>query len=190
MCGSWTELWPTSCRYKTLEVLHSEGKIRSIGLSNYSIEDYEELKPHIKVPPVSNQFEINPFLFRKNTIAYFQKQGMVIHSYRTLKQGKEMENPTLLEIAKRHGKTVAQVLGRWCVQQNIVYIPKSENRGRMIENAKVFDFKLSEADMTALSEMTTPETIAEFKALYEKCTVRDTPLAESRVGVKTSITYD
>eukprot|EP00036_Acanthoecidae_sp_10tr_P008468 CAMPEP_0182927770 /NCGR_PEP_ID=MMETSP0105_2-20130417/14138_1 /TAXON_ID=81532 ORGANISM="Acanthoeca-like sp., Strain 10tr" /NCGR_SAMPLE_ID=MMETSP0105_2 /ASSEMBLY_ACC=CAM_ASM_000205 /LENGTH=305 /DNA_ID=CAMNT_0025065739 /DNA_START=44 /DNA_END=957 /DNA_ORIENTATION=+ len=181
--------WPVPGKhidaYKALEELHGEGKIRSIGLSNYSIEDYEELKPHIKVQPVTNQFEINPFLFRQKTINYFQKEGIVLHSYRTLRQGKEMDNPTLVKIAKEHGKTVAQVLGRWCVQQGIVYIPKSEKRERMIENAQVFDFELSQPEMEALAGMTDPKAYDTFKGHYEMGTIRDTPLMETKAGVKT-----
>lgn len=152
-----------------------------------------------------------------------------VSRYRTLRQGKEMGHPVITEIAARHSKTPAQVLGRWCVQQNIVYIPKSEKRDRMVENmqvhthicmcarlvivkclplftlgtdvslrsrvhhtffVQVFDFELSDEDMAALGSLTTAAAIDEFKQLYEKCTVRDTPLAETKAGVKTSITYN
>eukprot|EP00041_Stephanoeca_diplocostata_P016235 m.319188 g.319188 ORF g.319188 m.319188 type:complete len:326 (+) comp20299_c0_seq1:529-1506(+) len=186
--------WPVPGKhidaYLELEKLHGEGKIKSIGLSNYSIEDYEELKPHMTIKPVSNQFEVNPFLFRKNTIDYFQKEGLIIQSYRTLRQGKEMSNPTLVAIAAKYNRPVSQILGRWAVQQNIAYFPKSENRGRMIENMAVTDFELSAEDIATMNNMTTPENIAAFKELYEKCCARDTPLQENREGVKTSITYD
>ena len=90
--------WPVPGKhvraYKTLEKLVDEGTIRSIGFSNYTIEDYEELKREgIRVKPVVNQIEVNPFLHRKRTIAYFQKhEGIVIQAYRGLRQGKTIES--------------------------------------------------------------------------------------------------
>ena len=114
--------------YKELEKMVGEKKLKSIGVSNYTIEDYEELKPHVTIKPVVNQVEINPFLFRKNTIQYFKAEGIVMHSYRTLRQGKEMSNEAITAISKKHSKTSAQILGRWCVQQEMVYIPKSEKK--------------------------------------------------------------
>lgn len=79
----------------------------------------------------------------------------MLHSYRTLRQGKEMKNPKIAAIAEAHGRTPAQILGRWCVQLGIVYLPKSENKDRMVENMKVFDFELTGDEMATLSTMTT-----------------------------------
>lgn len=147
------------------------------------------------MPPGSSisrwyQIEINPFLYRKNTIQFFKAEGVVMHGYRALRTGKEMQNPTVLAVAGKHGKTVAQVLGRWCVQQEIVYIPKSENKGRMVENAAVFDFELDSDDMDKLGGLTSAENIADFVKLYKKCVVRDCPLQKTNEGVKESITMD
>jgi len=186
--------WPVPGKhiaaYNELEKMVGEGKLKSIGLSNYTIEDYNELKPHITVKPTVNQVEINPFVFRKNTIQFFQSEGVVMHSYRTLRQGKEMGNEKITAIAKKHNKSSAQILGRWCVQQGIVYIPKSEKKERMVENASVFDFVLDEDDMKTLNGMTEPANLAEFKALYQKCVCRDTPIQESREGVREEMTLD
>eukprot|EP00051_Salpingoeca_urceolata_P027633 m.482451 g.482451 ORF g.482451 m.482451 type:complete len:323 (+) comp22548_c0_seq1:2051-3019(+) len=198
LCTDYIDLylihWPVPGKhvaaYQTLEALKAEGKLRNIGLSNYTIEDYEELKPHAKVPPAVNQIEINPFLYRKKTIEYFQGQGVVVQSYRTLRQAKELANPTIVAIATKHSRTPAQVLGRWCVQKNIVYIPKSEKKHRMEENADVFGFELDAEDFAKLDAMTVPENLETFKTLYEKCVVRDTPLADSREGVKLNVTLD
>ena len=107
--------------YHALCELHAEGKIRHCGLSNYSIEDYEELMAtNPAVPPSVNQIEINPFLYRKKTIEYFRGKGVVLQSYRSLRDGKEFQNEALLKIASKHGITAAQVLGRWCVQKDFV----------------------------------------------------------------------
>jgi len=181
--------WPVPGKhieaYKVLEQLKQEGKVKSIGLSNYTIEDYEELKPHIKIIPSINQIEVNPFLYRKQTIDYFQKEGIVIQAYRGLRQGQEMNNEILLQIAKKYEKTPAQILGRWCIQKNIIFIPKTVSKNRMIENISLFDFKLDDSDIQYLDSLTTQQNLEAFKTLYQKCVIRDTPLTE---GVKSNIT--
>lgn len=177
--------------YKCLEELQKEGKIKGIGVSNYAIEDYLELKEHgVKSLPVVNQIEINPFLYRKNTIDAFQKEGVVLQSYRSLRDGKAFSEPILVAIATSHQKTPAQILGRWCVQHGFAYIPKSVKKERMVENAGVFDFELSAEEMAMLDNLTTKENIAAFVGLYRKCVNRDTSKDGTFDGVKMMITED
>ena len=178
--------------YKTLETLCKEGKIRGIGLSNYAVEDYQELvaQGSLEIKPSVNQIEINPFMYRKNTIEFFQKEGILLQSYRSLRDGKAFDHPTLLKISRAHGKTPAQVLGRWCVQKGFVYVPKSVKKERMIENAKVFDFSLTDADLKELDGLTTRESIQNFVTLYRKCVNRDTTKDGTLDGVKMHITED
>lgn len=187
--------WPVPGKhvdaYKTLEELSNEGKIRGIGLSNYAVEDYVELKDSgIKIKPFVNQIEINPFLYRKNTIAFFNKEGIVLQSYRSLRNGKDLDNPALVKIGEAHGKTSAQVLGRWCIQKGFVYMPKSVKKERMQENAMVFDFELTEQEVSELDSLTTPESLQAFEDLYRKCVNRDTSKDGTMDGVKMSITVD
>lgn len=160
-------------------------------MSNYAFEDYLELKDNgIEFPPLVNQIEINPFLYRKNTIDAFTKDGIVLQSYRSLRDGKAMSDPTLMKIAENHGKSVAQVLGRWCVQHGFIYMPKSVKKERMVENALVFDFELTEDEMKILDSLTTPDTIDTFVELYRKCVNRDTSKDGTMDGVKMNITGD
>lgn len=188
--------WPVPGKhvqaYQTLEDLVLEGKIRGIGFSNYAVEDYLEIKEAgIRVKPVVNQIEINPFLYRKNTISFFQGEGIELQSYRSLRDGKAFDHPTLLKIAANHpGRSPAQILGRWCVQNGFVYIPKSVKRERMVENAKVFDFTLNEEEMTELNSLTAPDAFETFRGLYRKCVNRDTTKDGSMEGVKMEITID
>jgi diketogulonate reductase-like aldo/keto reductase len=183
--------WPVPGKhieaYKVLEQLKKEGKVKSIGLSNYTIEDYEELKPHVTIKPTINQIEVNPFLYRKKTIDYFQKEGVAIQAYRALRQGQEMNNQTLLQIANKYNKSIAQVMGKWCIQKDIIFIPKTLSKQRMIENLNIFDFTLSDEDIKYLDSLTVPQSLESFKILYQKCVIRDTPLTE---GVKSNITVD
>jgi diketogulonate reductase-like aldo/keto reductase len=180
--------------YKTLIALKNEGLIRGIGVSNYAWEDYLELKNDPEIAeadlPVVNQIEINPFLYRSNTIAKFRQDGVVLQSYRSLRDGKAMSDPTLVEMAAKYERTPAQILGRWCVQHGFIYVPKSVQKQRMIENANVLDFTLNEDDMAKLDSLTTPQALDSFEALYRKCVNRDTSKDGTMDGVKQEITVD
>jgi diketogulonate reductase-like aldo/keto reductase len=187
--------WPVPGKhvqaYKTLEILKAEGKIKYIGVSNYAVEDYQELMDNgVTVKPAVNQIEINPFLYRKNTIEFFKKEGVVLQSYRSLRDGKAFNDPTILEIAEAHGKTAAQILGRWCVQKGLIYMPKSVKKDRMVENAQVFDFELTEKEMENLDALTTKEATDAFGVLYKKCVNRDTSKDGTLDGVKMNVTVD
>lgn len=163
--------------YKQLEKAKAAGQIKSIGVSNYTVEDYKELMSGgASVKPAINQVEINPFLYRKQTIDFFVAEGVVMQSYRTLCNGKAFSDPKILGIAQKHSRTAAQVLGRWCVQHGFIAIPKSVKAERMAENMQVFDFALDDEDMAALDTMTTQEAIGAYVELYRKCVVRDTPM--------------
>ena len=187
--------WPVPGKhvdaYKTLEKLCKEGKCKSIGLSNYAVEDYIELKESgIEILPAINQIEINPFLYRKNTLDFFTKEGVVLQSYRSLRDGKAFGDETVVRIANAKGKTPAQILGRWCVQKGYVYMPKSVKKERMIENGKVFEWALSADEMAELDSLTKPEAYTTFEELYRKCVNRDTSKDRTMDGVKMSITKD
>ena len=185
--------WPVPGKhveaYKALEKLQQQGKIRGVGVSNYAWEDYLELKEAgVRQLPLVNQIEINPFLYRKDTISKFVSEGVVLQSYRSLRDGKAMDDPTLIEIAKAHSKSPAQILGRWCVQKGFVYVPKSVKKERMVENSQVFDFELSSSEIETLDNLTTPEALDTFVGLYRKCVNRDTSKDGTMDGVKMNIT--
>jgi len=188
--------WPVPGKhvqaYITLQELQKEGIIRGIGLSNYAVEDYLEIKssPDFSITPVVNQIEINPFLYRKNTLQFFKQEGILLQSYRSLRDGKAFSHPTLLHYADKYQKSTAQILGRWCVQHGFVYMPKSVNKSRMIENANVFNFALTEEEMKDLNDLTTQDALLAFRDLYRKCVNRDTSKDGSMDGVKMDITFD
>jgi len=173
--------WPLPGRlvsaWRIMESLFDEGKIKAIGLSNWTIENWEELEAAgFRIRPAVNQIEVNPFLFRAITIQYFQSRGVQIQSYRALAQGKQFDNPTIKELAAKYGKTPSQVLGRFCVQQNITFIPKSTKIERMKENLGVLDWHLDPDEIQQLAELTTEAAKCAHMELYRKCAVRDTPL--------------
>ena len=161
--------WPVPGKhvaaYQQLEKAQAAGLVRSLGVSNYAVEDYVELMESATVVPAINQIEINPFLHRSKTIAFFESKGVKLQSYRSLRDGKSFGDPTVVAVAAKHGRSAAQVLGRWCVQHGYIYIPKSVKRERMAENMRVFDFELDADDMSKLDALTTPEAFANFEAV-------------------------
>ena len=186
--------WPVPGKhvdaYLELQDAVKAGKITSIGVSNYAAEDVDELLDHpgVYITPAVNQIELNPFLYRPKTLKYMADKGIVVQAYRALRDGKAFEDPTVLRVAAKHGKTAAQVMGAWCLAKGAVYMPKSTKKARMVENADVVSFQLDGDDLAALDALTTEDALAAFKALYEKCVVRDTPLSEDDPGIKRDIT--
>ena len=158
--------WPVPGKhvaaYQQLEKAQQAGLVRSLGVSNYAVEDFQELMASATVTPAINQIEINPFLHRSKTIAFCESKGVKLQSYRSLRDGKAFNDPTVVAVAAKHGRTAAQVLGRWCVQHGYIYIPKSVKRPRMEENMNVFDFELDADDMQKLDALTTPEALAKY----------------------------
>ena len=128
--------WPVPghhvAAYKQLEKALAAGLVRSIGVSNYAVEDFEELMAGgASVVPAVNQIEVNPFLYRRKTLAFFESKGVRVQSYRALRDGKAFADPTLLSVASAVGRSPAQVLGRWCVQRGVIAIVKSVKRERV-----------------------------------------------------------
>jgi len=180
--------WPVPGKhveaYQELEQLKDKGLVRNISLSNYAIEDYQELAAVMRTPPAVNQIEVNPFLYRRQTVDFFQSRGVVVQSYRSLRDGKAFNDPVILEVAAKHKCSPAQILGRWCLQKKVVFIPKSVRRERMEENMRVTDFALDDSDMARLDALTTPQAKEVFLTLYRKCVLRDTPLENTSEGAR------
>lgn len=150
--------WPIKDRivpsWKVLEKLHHAGRIRSIGVSNYMIPHLDELLPVAEVVPAVNQIEFHPYLQSKPLAEYCRKKGIQLEAWSPLMQaGALLRDPVLAAIAKKHGKTVAQVVLRWDVQGGVVTIPKSVHADRIRENAGVFDFELSAREMAAIAAL-------------------------------------
>lgn len=146
--------WPVASRrldsWRALEKLLADGKCRAIGVSNFLERHLDELMAKSKVVPAINQVELSPYLSQEALRAYCQKHGIVVEAYSPLTRGARLGDPRLVEVARRHGKTAAQVLIRWCLQHDLVTLPKSVHPARIRENAAVFDFALSPEDMRTL----------------------------------------
>ncbi len=154
--------WPAPNRDRYVETwkafvrLHKEGRARSIGVSNFYPEHLERIIGETGVAPVINQIEIHPDFQQKAARAAHARLGIVTESWSPLGQGKLIANPEIGSIAAKHGKTPAQVIIRWHMDNGLVVIPKSVTPSRIEENFQVFDFKLDSADLAAIDKLDNP----------------------------------
>lgn len=146
--------------WKAMEKLQVEGKVKSIGVSNFSIQDLELLKTVSDVIPAVNQVEFHPFFNHPELKAYCQENGIALQAYAPLARGAYLNSPLMIEIGKNHQKSPAQVGLRWLVQQGIAVIPKSVHEERLAENSQIFDFVLSDEEMAAITAMDVQQRVA------------------------------
>jgi methylglyoxal/glyoxal reductase len=143
--------WPVEGKYKdawrALETLYKEGRVKAIGVSNFQIHHLEDLMQDAEIKPMVNQVEYHPRLTQKELQSFCQKHGIQLEAWSPLMQGQLLDNEVLQEIANKYNKSVAQVILRWDLQNGVVTIPKTTKEHRIIENASIFDFKLTEEDM-------------------------------------------
>jgi diketogulonate reductase-like aldo/keto reductase len=145
--GGPTWAWPG------MEQARERGYARSIGVSNFDVDELEQVSSVGTVVPAVNQVQFNPFADRRALLEACDRRGVVIEAYSPLGTGRLLGDKTIGRIAQAAGRTPAQVLLRWCVQRDIPVLPKSTHRERIEENAQIFDFTLSDEDMAALDAL-------------------------------------
>ncbi|KAJ8707013.1 hypothetical protein PYW08_011147 [Mythimna loreyi] len=149
--------------WRGFESVLSKGLVKSIGVSNFNVQQMDRLLKNCKVPPATNQIEINLNLGQKELVDFCQANKVLVTAYspfgtmvpsRSAPNSPEpkLNNPTMLEIAKKHGKTVTQVTLRYLYQRGMVSIPKTVTNSRVLENASIFDFTLDESDVATLAK--------------------------------------
>lgn len=136
--------------WRALETLLEEGKCRAVGVSNYMARHLEELMENSSTVPAVNQVEFSPYLFQKDLLEFCRKHGIQLEAYSPLTKGHKLTDSKLVTLASKYSKSPAQILIRWVLQHEIMVIPKSSRRERIVENADVFDFNISPEDMRAL----------------------------------------
>lgn len=142
--------------YKALEKLYYDGRIKAIGVCNFTKEHLEILMEHTDVVPAVNQVECHPLFNQKALQAYCDQHDIKMMAWSPLMRGGELlENTTLNEIANKYSKTPAQIVIRWHIQQNRIVIPKSQNNARIKENIDVFDFELEDEDVEKINQLNT-----------------------------------
>lgn len=139
--------------WRGMEELQREGKVRSIGISNFAIDRAVDLAEFNQVTPQINQIEINPFNQQVDTIKALKEEGIVPEAWAPFAEGKNniFKNEVLLAIGKKYQKSVAQIISRWLIEQEVVVLAKSVQPERMAENLAVFDFSLTAEDKEAIT---------------------------------------
>ena len=139
--------------WKKLELVQSQGKVRSIGVSNYTIRHLKQLFDYCQVKPAVNQVELHVFLQQPELLAFCREHNIVVQAYSPLAHGRGIDDPVLAELAQKHGKTPAQIMLRWCIEVGTVPLPKSVTPERIAQNIDIFDFTLDSDDMRKISEL-------------------------------------
>jgi 2,5-diketo-D-gluconate reductase A len=147
--------------WRAMEELYREGKIKAIGVSNFMPDRLMDLIVHNEIVPAVNQIETHPFYQQTESGAFLKEQGVQHQSWAPFAEGRNslFSNEVLTSIAKKHNKSVAQIVLRWLVQREIVVIPKSIHKERIVENFDIFDFTLSVDDMERISALDTRKSL-------------------------------
>lgn len=141
--------------YRAMEEAYREGKLKAIGVCNFYPNRLADLCETVEVTPAVNQVELHPFFQQENALTLMKEYGVVPEAWGPFAEGNHgiFTHPVLTEIGKQYGKTAAQVALRWNVQRGVVVIPKSIHKNRMEQNIDIWDFRLSEEDMTQIAKL-------------------------------------
>jgi diketogulonate reductase-like aldo/keto reductase len=148
----WPEGGPTWA-WPGMEEAREAGYARSIGVSNFGVDDLRQLLATATIAPVVDQVQFSPYEYRRALLDACGENGIALEAYSPLGTGRHLASDTVARIARRHGRTPAQVLLRWCIERRIPVIPKSTHRDRIAENAGLFDFALSDEDIAELDAL-------------------------------------
>src|SRR5690554_1222416 len=149
--------WPQGDKtfetWAAMEELYEKGKIRAIGVSNFWIHHLEYFLPKVKITPAINQVEFHPELNQQELLSYCKEKNIQLEAWSPIMQGKVMEIPVIKKIAAKYSKTPVQVTLRWELQKGVITIPRSGKPKEIISNAQIFDFELSDEDMSEIDSL-------------------------------------
>nr|WP_318153068.1 aldo/keto reductase [Metabacillus arenae] len=149
--------WPVEGKFvdswKALEKLYKDGRVKAIGMSNFQVHHLQEVMKNAEIMPMINQVELHPRLNHKDLRKFLKENSIQVEAWAPLMQGGLFDNEELLSIAKKYNKSIAQVVLRWHLQNEVVIIPKSIKEHRIVENADLFDFELSNEDMKKINSL-------------------------------------
>jgi 2,5-diketo-D-gluconate reductase A len=149
--GDFVETW------KAMEEILASGRVKSIGVSNFQQHHLQRLFDETEVVPAVNQIEVHPYLTQDALRSFNTDHGIATEAWSPIAQGKVLDDSTIVDIADRLGKSPAQVTLRWHIQRGDIVFPKSVTRARVEENFAIFDFELTDADVTAITALNRDE---------------------------------
>ena len=142
--------------FQALKELYSEGLIRAVGVSNFTIRHLKQALPlcqSLSLPIVTNQVEFHPFLYQESLLNFCRKNNIYLTAYRPIAKGLVNENNIINQIAKKYQKTPVQITLRWLIQQDIIAIPKASSEKHLKENLDIFDFELDHSDIYTIKKV-------------------------------------
>jgi 2,5-diketo-D-gluconate reductase A len=139
--------------WKAMESLYEQGRVRAIGVSNFLEPHLDEIMAEGSVVPAVNQIEIHPSFQQRGLAVWSSRHGIAVEAYSPLGQGHDLDDGTVMELARRYGKTPAQIILRWHIQSGYIAIPKSTTTRRIVENVDIFDFTLDGAEMSSIDSL-------------------------------------
>lgn len=149
--------WPVEGKYKdawrALEYLYKQGRVKAIGVSNFQVHHLENLMKDAEIKPMINQIEFHPRLTQEKVRAFCKQNDIQVEAWSPLMVGKLFDNEILKEIAHNHNKSIAQIILRWDIQNEVITIPKSTKVGRIIENSQIFDFELTNEEVEKINSL-------------------------------------
>lgn len=150
-CDDWKNV--NNETWKAFEKLYLDGRIKAIGVSNFTVDALESLINNCKIKPMVNQIEFHPGLMQNEIVDYCKKNNILIEAWSPLGSGKMLDNDVLISIAKKYNISTAQLCIKWCLQNGVLPLPKSITSERIIENYNVFNFCITDEDMNIINNM-------------------------------------
>ncbi|WP_438823708.1 aldo/keto reductase [Bacillus sp. JJ1764] len=149
--------WPSEKHFfgtwRAFEQLYEEKMVRAIGVCNFQMHHLEKLKTKANMMPMVNQIEVHPYLIQTELREYLHENQIAVEAWRPLARGKILNEPILEELSQRYNKTPAQIVLRWHLQQDSIFIPKSSTPARIEENTNIYDFELTMEEMNKISSL-------------------------------------
>jgi 2,5-diketo-D-gluconate reductase A len=148
--------WPTAAadeQWDALQHAYDQGLTRAIGVSNWGSRELDATVARGGITPHVDQVQFSPFQFRRALLEHCRRLQITLEAYSPLTRGRSLEHPTIMRVAREHGRTPAQVMLRWAIERDVPVIPKSTHRDRIVENAQIFDFQLAPDDIAALDTL-------------------------------------
>ena len=153
MPGTYVETW------KALEKLYKDGKVRAIGVSNFNSHHLQDLFDECEIKPMLNQVEYHPHLAQPELRAFCKEHDILLEAWSPLKRGRMFDEPVLVKLSEKYGKTPAQIILRWDVETGVSTIPKSVSADRVRENGNIFDFELTSEEVDAITALDLHERV-------------------------------
>lgn len=145
--------YPMKETFAALREAYESGKVRNIGVSNFTVRHLKEALEVTQVPIANNQVEFHPFLYQKELLDFCTENGIIVTAYSPLGRGDILDDRVIGELAKKHEKNPAQIILKWLIEKGIIVIPKSSSREHLRSNMEIFDFELEKEDMKRIDSL-------------------------------------